>query len=123
MNIFDEQELKRATASAPDSAASEETELQAVLEILRHIIDPELGINVVDLGLVYKLENSPGGIRVEMTMTTPGCPMHESIIGAAERALRAYFATRSIDVQLVWEPPWTTARMTQAGRAQLAARY
>ena len=134
MNIFNKNDLDQATSPPKEQgceicAPPEEIDRQArmtdharVLEILKQIIDPELGINVVDLGLVYKVESFENAIHVEMTMTTRGCPMHESIIGAAERALRTYFPTRIVDLQLVWEPRWTTARLSPEAQAQLG-RY
>ena len=96
--------------------------LDAAWDALRGVYDPELYLDVVSLGLVYDVRAEAGTVVVEMTMTTPGCPMHESIVGAAERALRTYFPTRIVDVQLVWEPPWTTARLSPEARAQLG-RY
>ncbi len=127
MNIFNKHDLDQAIAPDEEKGCDictppEEIDRQAVLTILKQIIDPELGINVVDLGLVYQVASFENAIHVEMTMTTPGCPMHESIVGAAERALRTYFPTRIVDVQLVWEPPWTTARLSPEARAQLG-RY
>ncbi|HET6402114.1 MAG TPA: metal-sulfur cluster assembly factor [Candidatus Kapabacteria bacterium] len=127
MNIFNKTDLDQAISPPEEKGCEictppEEIERQAVLEILKQIIDPELGINVVDLGLVYKVESFENAIHVEMTMTTRGCPMHESIIGAAERALKTYFPTRIADVQLVWEPSWTTARLSPEAQAQLG-RY
>ncbi|MDP4244113.1 MAG: metal-sulfur cluster assembly factor [Bacteroidota bacterium] len=94
-------------------------EREAILEILGQILDPELGINIVDLGLIYVIDVKPEGIHICMTMTTPGCPMHESIVNAAERALTAHFPTKAIEVELVWEPPWTLERLSPMARMQL----
>ena len=81
------------------------TEAQ-VLDVLKQVIDPELGINLVDLGLIYHVAIEGAGVRVKMTLTTPGCPMHDSLIAGAERALARIPGIISWDVELVWDPPW-----------------
>jgi metal-sulfur cluster biosynthetic enzyme len=81
------------------------TEAQ-VLDVLRQIIDPELGINLVDLGLIYHVAIEGADVRVTMTLTTPGCPMHDSLIAGAERALARVPGIASWGVELVWDPPW-----------------
>ncbi len=91
-----------------------------VRDVLRRIVDPELGINIVDLGLVYSIELDDGRIRIAMTMTTPACPMNAYLAGAAEAALRAQIPDlRSARVDLVWEPPWDPAMMSGAAKQQL----
>jgi metal-sulfur cluster biosynthetic enzyme len=89
------------------------------MEILREVIDPELGCNIVDLGLIYGLEIEGSKINVSLTLTTPGCPMHESIAWGVQSALLRLPGVEEVDVQLVWDPPWTPDRLTEAGRAQL----
>jgi len=91
-----------------------------VLEALRHVVDPEIGINVVDLGLVYEANARDGHVRVVMTMTTPACPLGESLAEDARAAIREHFsAVKSVAVDLVWEPPWQPSMMSAAARAQL----
>src|SRR5512142_254183 len=92
---------------------------EEALETLRSVIDPEIGMNVVDLGLVYEVAVQPSYVYVQMTMTTPGCPMHESICDAAKRALEQAFPGREINVHLVWEPAWTPERLSPAARERL----
>lgn len=77
-----------------------------VLEALRKVMDPELGINIVDLGLVYDVAIAEADVRVKMTLTTPGCPMHDSLVKGAERALGRIPGIGSAAVELVWDPPW-----------------
>jgi metal-sulfur cluster biosynthetic enzyme len=77
-----------------------------VLEALRKVMDPELGINIVDLGLVYDVAIAGANVRVKMTLTTPGCPMHDSLVKGAERALGRIRWIGSAAVELVWDPPW-----------------
>ncbi len=85
---------------------------------LRQVIDPELGLDVVELGLIYGLAVSPERIAVTMTLTTPGCPLHEVITGGVERAL-----TRPggppVEVEVVFDPPWDRSRMSEAARLTL----
>ncbi len=88
-------------------------------EQLRSVYDPELGINLVDLGLVYRLDVKEGEVSVEMTLTTPGCPMSDSMPDAVERALRLIPGVRSVAVDLVWEPRWEPEMMTERGKQEL----
>lgn len=92
-----------------------------ILEALRSVIDPELGVNVVDLGLVYGAAAMPSGdIVVQMTMTTPVCPLSAHLQQEAYNALRRAFPdVRVIDVQLVWDPPWDPSMMSAEARRQL----
>ncbi len=108
------------TESTEEDQLSQEREL--VLETLRSILDPELGINVIDLGLVYELRVEQKEIYVKMTMTTPGCPMHGSIIEAVERALKMFFPLKATSVDLVWKPQWTPERLSPAAKEQLGFR-
>ena len=90
---------------------------EAIRRILRQVIDPEVGINIVDLGLVYLIEVTPERLRVEMTMTSPACPMGEMIVDEVYVALaEALPATCQPDVRLVWEPPWNPSMMSEESR-------
>jgi metal-sulfur cluster biosynthetic enzyme len=89
---------------------------QLVLETLRQVLDPELGCNIVDLGLIYNIEIRGSDVAVLMTLTTPGCPMHESISMGAENALLSIDGVRNATVQIVWDPPWHPCMMTERGR-------
>jgi metal-sulfur cluster biosynthetic enzyme len=89
---------------------------EAVLDTLRQVVDPELGCNIVDLGLVYSVSVSGQSIAVTMTLTTPGCPMHESIRWGAQNALLQLDGVETADVEVVWDPPWHPSMMTEAGR-------
>ncbi|GIX49388.1 MAG: hypothetical protein KatS3mg131_3599 [Candidatus Tectimicrobiota bacterium] len=93
---------------------------EEVLNVLRHVIDPELGINVVDLGLVYSVDIQDGHVRVAMTMTTPACPLHDYLLQAAEAALWQHLPeVQSVHVELVWDPPWQPTMMSEAAKRQL----
>jgi metal-sulfur cluster biosynthetic enzyme len=87
---------------------------------LRAVIDPELGIDVVALGLVYGVRIDEGGrVAVDLTMTTAACPMGELIAEQARAALAAIPGVTSSEVQLVWDPPWTPERMQPEARRAL----
>lgn len=92
---------------------------ESALNALRAVIDPEIYQNIVDLGLVYNVEvDSAQGVDVSMTLTTPHCPMGPQILQNVDQTLRAVGAT-DVRVQLVWEPMWTPAAMTEALQRQL----
>lgn len=94
----------------------------AVLDTLREVIDPELGCNIVDLGLVYSVSITGAFVVVSMTLTTPGCPMHESIRWGAQEALLNLEGVAEAEVTVVWDPPWHSAMMTDFGRRVTGAR-
>jgi len=100
--------------------ASEPTGLRAaVLEALREVIDPELGLNVVELGLVYGVQADDGRVRVQLTMTTPACPLGEQIVRDARERILACEGVGEVEVELVWEPPWDASRMLPSAREAL----
>jgi metal-sulfur cluster biosynthetic enzyme len=85
----------------------------AITDALRTVDDPEAGMNIVDLGLVYGITVGDGAVRIEMTMTTAACPMGDMITSAAHEAVAAIVPPgTAVDVELVWDPPWTPDRMT-----------
>lgn len=88
-----------------------------IRETLRQVIDPELDCNIVDLGLVYGIAIKGAKIIVTMTLTTPGCPMHESIAWGVKTALLNLEGVEDVEVKIVWDPPWTPARMSPFARA------
>lgn len=88
-----------------------------VLDALYTVIDPEVGMNIVDLGLVYGVEISASVVHVDLTMTSPACPMGEMILDDAHQALAALVpASIEIDLNLVWDPPWSPDRMSEYAR-------
>lgn len=91
----------------------------AVLQALRQVIDPELGCNLVDLGLIYSTEIDDGRVRVAMTLTTQGCPMHESLVEGVRAVLLDLEGVTAVEIEIVWDPPWNPAMMTPAGRARV----
>jgi metal-sulfur cluster biosynthetic enzyme len=91
----------------------------AVTERLRQIDDPELGLNLVDLGLIYGIEIADGAVTIRMTLTTPGCPLHETILPAVEQLVGTLAGVRDVRVDLVWDPPWTPERLSPLGALAL----
>jgi metal-sulfur cluster biosynthetic enzyme len=91
------------------------------LEALEEVIDPELGIDVVALGLVYEVavDSATASVRVALTMTTAACPLGEQIVRDAESRVRALEGVRDVAVRLVWEPPWSPERMSPKARELL----
>jgi FeS assembly SUF system protein len=91
-----------------------------LIEALRTVFDPEIPINVYDLGLIYDLHvDDAGDVRVRMTLTSPACPVAEAIPGQVESRLRGVAGVRQVNVELVWDPPWSRERMSEAARLQL----
>ena len=86
---------------------------QTVAEGLREVVDPELGCNIVDLGLVYGLEIFPGHVHVQLTLTSGGCPLHEILVEGVHAALLRLDKVKEVDVELVWDPPWHPSMMNE----------
>jgi metal-sulfur cluster biosynthetic enzyme len=97
-------------------------ELDAVRDALGHVYDPELGLDIVSLGLVYDLRAEDDRVVVDMTLTTPGCPVSENLPDqaafAAATALGPGGAAR-VDLRVVWDPPWTPERLSEDAAARL----
>ena len=103
-----------------DADAGESTvDDAALIEALREVIDPELMINIVDLGLVYSINHTDRKAQVEMTLTSPACPAGPQIIMQSKMALEKVEGIDVADIKLVMSPPWTPARMTDEARDQL----
>ena len=86
---------------------------------LRQVKDPELEMNIVELGLVYDVEIEDGAVRVRMTLTSPGCPAGPMITNDAYRVLRALEGVKDVNIDIVWEPYWTPERIDPKVRALL----
>ena len=94
-------------------------ELEVLYTRLSEVIDPEVGINIVDLGLVYDVSVEDAAVVVTMTMTTPACPLGPYLELAVEGVLSDVAGDRSVAVEITFEPPWTTELITPSGRSQL----
>ena len=104
------------TDGAPKAAAGE----QAVLDALKHVVDPELGINIVDLGLVYDVDISEAGaVHIEYTLTTMGCPIGPLIEHQMQSFLEGVPGVTSVEPEMVLRPPWTPEMMSEEAKAAL----
>jgi len=90
---------------------------EAARDALRQVKDPELDMNIVDLGLVYDVEVADGQVNVKMTLTSPGCPAGPMITNDAYRVLRGLEGVQDVDIEIVWEPYWSPERMDPKVRA------
>ena len=100
---------------------SDKQDLKArVIEKLRTIYDPEIPLNIYDLGLIYELDvQTTGEVHVRMTLTAPNCPVAENFPDIVQNAIWLVEGVNDVEVELVWDPPWTKELMTGAARLQL----
>jgi len=102
--------------AAADAAALEER----IIEALSTVFDPEIPVNIYELGLIYNIGIDPAAnVAVDMTLTSPACPVAESLPGDVAGAVRRVSGVGEVKVELVWDPPWTPDRMTEAARLEL----
>lgn len=93
---------------------------QKVIEALRQIYDPEIPVNIYDLGLIYELNVQPSGeVRILMTLTAPACPVAQSFPATVEEQVACVPGVKGVKVELTWEPPWCQDRMSEAAKLQL----
>ena len=93
---------------------------QRVVEALKQVYDPEIPVNIYDLGLIYQIDiGDDGAIAIDMTLTTPGCPVAETFPGMVEYEVSQVEGVKSAAVEIVWDPPWTQDRMTEAAKLEL----
>jgi len=90
-----------------------------VIDEIKKVYDPEIPVNVWDLGLIYSISISEKNIVIEMTFTSPTCPMMEDILNQVRENVESVADGRSVDVKLVWDPAWDVSRMSDAARVEL----
>jgi len=90
-----------------------------VYTALKQIHDPEVGINIVDMGLIYSLELEDGKVGVYMTLTSPGCPAGPQILGQVETKIRELDGVEDVDINVVWSPPWTPEMLSDEAKDEL----
>lgn len=113
--------------AAPETAPSEamsakaESELEnAVVEVLQTIFDPEIPVNIYELGLIYDLDvQASGRVHIQMTLTAPACPVAGTLPGEIQAKVAGVPGVTEAEVELVWEPAWDPSRMSEAARLQL----
>jgi len=94
-------------------------EKEKILEALKQVYDPEIPVDIVNLGLIYDVAIEEGAVNVRMTTTAPGCPVGEFMAAAAERVLRALAGVKEVHVELVHDPPWSPELMSPEARETL----
>jgi metal-sulfur cluster biosynthetic enzyme len=92
---------------------------ETIRQALRQVKDPELDLNIIDLGLVYDVEVEDGDVSIEMTLTSPGCPAGPMITNDAHKAVRALDGVKDVNIEIVWEPYWTPERIDPKVRAMM----
>ena len=105
--------------AAPAAGEPDGDLYEAVIAALKEIYDPEIPVNIYDLGLIYNVEINDGHALVSMTLTTPHCPVAESMPGEVELRVGAVPGIGDAEVNLVWDPPWSPANMTDEARLEL----
>jgi FeS assembly SUF system protein len=92
---------------------------ERAVEVLKSIYDPEIPVDIWELGLIYELEETDGMLKVRMTLTSPACPVAESLPGEVHQKLMEVEGVKDVDMQVVWDPPWNKERMTDEARLTL----
>lgn len=106
--------------SAPDPSPDPADIEEGIVEALKTVYDPEIPVNIYELGLIYDLELQPDGrAQIKMTLTSPGCPVAGSLPGEVQKKVEAVPGVTSADVELVWDPAWNPSMMSEAARLQL----
>jgi FeS assembly SUF system protein len=120
-NPFRKRQGPGVGGAQPAPGAIEEDGLwERVIEAIRTVYDPELPVNVYDLGLIYDLEiDAEQKVSIRMTLTAPACPVAGTLPGEVQRAVGAVPGVRDARVELVWDPPWAVERMSEAARLEL----
>ena len=91
-----------------------------VVEVLRTVYDPEIPVNIYEIGLIYGVEVSRSGdVQIRMTLTSPACPVAETLPEEVKSRVEAVDGVRKADVEVVWDPPWTPDKMSEAARLEL----
>ena len=97
---------------------------EAVVAALKTVFDPEIPVNIYDLGLIYDVAvNEEQHIHIQMSLTSPGCPVAQTFPGTVEQAVNQVEGVSDCHVELVWEPPWTQERMSEVARLELGIVY
>jgi FeS assembly SUF system protein len=102
------------------SGAKEQILKEQIIEVLRTIYDPEIPVNIYELGLIYDLDVAPdGNVKIRMTLTSPACPVAESLPPEVENSVAAVPGVTNVDLELVWDPPYSIDMMSEAARLDL----
>jgi FeS assembly SUF system protein len=123
------QAVNQPTPAAPHGAWTPDGEVmpgspaiaeEAIVSVLKTVFDPEIPVDIFELGLVYAVEIADDGqVKVEMTLTTPACPSAQELPSQVEEAVRTVPGVRDVQVEVVWDPPWDPSRMSEDARLAL----
>lgn len=120
---MDDDEMRTAddTGRAAERAGADDAAVRAeVVEAVSSVYDPEIPVNIYELGLIYDIDILPGRhVEVVMTLTSPMCPVAESLPGEVETRVRGVESVKDVHVELTWEPPWTPEMMSEAAKLEL----
>ncbi|MEM2895985.1 MAG: iron-sulfur cluster assembly protein [Candidatus Bathyarchaeia archaeon] len=97
-------------------------EKESIIEALKDCYDPEIPINIVDLGLIYDIKIDDGDVYIKMTLTAPGCPMHSLITEQVKQAIERIEGVKKVFVEVVWDPPWSPERMSIEAKKLLGVK-
>lgn len=116
-----QQGQQKLEAEQPSLSVSQAILMQdKVVEVLKGCYDPEIPVNIYDLGLIYEVKVDTGGVAdIKMTLTSPSCPAAGMLPGEIEYKVREIPAIKDVRLELVWDPPWDTSKMSEAARLQL----
>jgi FeS assembly SUF system protein len=107
-------------APAEDNAVDPAVLENEIVEQLKSVFDPEIPVNIYELGLIYDVDIQPGGdVHIKMTLTSPACPVAGSLPGEVQRKVESVPGVASADIELVWDPAWNPSMMSEAARLQL----
>jgi FeS assembly SUF system protein len=131
--VSDESHLDRATdflsadsADGADRARQTEVDVlgERIIEVLRTVYDPEIPVNIFELGLIYKVDiDDDNSVRIEMTLTSPACPVAGILPGEVEEKVKGVQGVNDATVELVWDPPWNPSMMTEEAQLELGILY
>ena len=109
---------KPAEKPASDSAPSQLSD-EFLKDLLKAVEDPDLGMNIVDLGLIYGVKNTDGKVAVDMTLTTPSCPHGPQMVSEVNYVLKCAHGVKEVNVNIVWDPPWSMDFLTEDAKLEL----
>jgi FeS assembly SUF system protein len=130
--VSDESQLDRAadflSADPADKAKARQTEVdilgERIIEVLRTVYDPEIPVNIFELGLIYKVDIADDNkVEIQMTLTSPACPVAGILPGEVEEKVKAVQGVSDAAVELVWDPPWNPSMMTEEAQLELGILY
>lgn len=109
--------------TTPEAASGSDVTKEEVMEILTEVYDPDLGISIIDLGLVYDVRIDGETVQIDMTLTSPACPYGPQLIGDVQFSVKRMDGVEKVDVELVWDPPWSMERISPEIRLDLGLDY